>query len=163
MMTIIIMMMILLLSTTTTTTNHKHSHNNTNNIDISNNNINDNTDNMITRHSLPPDVLVLPADHEGSFLPSTSSHMYIYIYTHMCIYVYIYIYMYVYLSLSIYIYIYMSSCFLLTMKAEGTVSFHNFKSQNFKLSVSNPEKRDVAYLYVLSQTCVNEKINDQQE
>ena len=32
-----------------------------------------------------------------------------------------------------------------------TVSFHNFKSQNFKLSVSNPESRYVAYLSVLSQ------------
>ena len=38
--------------------------------------------------------------------------------------------------------------------AEGpvrTVSFHNFKSQNFKLSVSNPKNKDVAYLSVLSQ------------
>ena len=32
-----------------------------------------------------------------------------------------------------------------------TVSFHNFKSQNFKLSVSNPKSRYVAYLSVLSQ------------
>ena len=32
-----------------------------------------------------------------------------------------------------------------------TVSFHNFKSQNFKLSVSNPESKSVAYLSVLSQ------------
>ena len=42
--------------------------------------------------------------------------------------------MYIY----IYIYIY-------------TVSFHNFKSQNFKLSVSNPKNKYVAYLSVLSQ------------
>ena len=32
-----------------------------------------------------------------------------------------------------------------------TVSFHNFKSQNFKLSVSNPKSKYVAYLPVLSQ------------
>ena len=32
-----------------------------------------------------------------------------------------------------------------------TVSFHNFKSQNFKLSVSNPKNKYVAYLCVLSQ------------
>ena len=32
-----------------------------------------------------------------------------------------------------------------------TVSFHNFKSQNVKLSVSNPTNKYVAYLSVLSQ------------
>ena len=32
-----------------------------------------------------------------------------------------------------------------------TVSFHNLKSQNFKLSVSNPKSKYVAYLFVLSQ------------
>ena len=32
-----------------------------------------------------------------------------------------------------------------------TVSFHNFKSQNFKLSVSNPKNEHVAYVSVLSQ------------
>ena len=32
-----------------------------------------------------------------------------------------------------------------------TVSFHNFKSRNFKLSVSNPKSKHVAYLSVLSQ------------
>ena len=32
-----------------------------------------------------------------------------------------------------------------------TVSFHNFKSQNFKLSVSNPKSTYVAYLSVLSR------------
>ena len=31
-----------------------------------------------------------------------------------------------------------------------TVSFHNFKSQNLKLSVSNPKSKYVAYLSVLS-------------
>ena len=33
----------------------------------------------------------------------------------------------------------------------STVSFHNFKSQNFKLSVSNPKSKYVAYLSVMSQ------------
>ena len=33
-----------------------------------------------------------------------------------------------------------------------TVSFHNFKSQNLKLSVSNPKSKYVAYVSVLSQT-----------
>ena len=32
-----------------------------------------------------------------------------------------------------------------------SVSFHNFKSQNFKLSVSNPKSKYVAYLSALSQ------------
>ena len=37
------------------------------------------------------------------------------------------------------------------LDASDTVSFHNFKSQNVKLSVSNPKSKYVAYLYVLSQ------------
>ena len=37
------------------------------------------------------------------------------------------------------------------MQWETTVSFHNFKSQKFKLSVSNPKNKYVAYLSVLSQ------------
>ena len=32
-----------------------------------------------------------------------------------------------------------------------TVRFHNFKSQNFKLSVSNPKSKYVAYVSVLSK------------
>ena len=32
-----------------------------------------------------------------------------------------------------------------------TVSFHNFKSQDFKLGVSNPKNKYVAYVSVLSQ------------
>ena len=35
--------------------------------------------------------------------------------------------------------------------AQVTVSFHNFKLQNLKLSVSNPKSKYVAYLSVLSQ------------
>ena len=34
---------------------------------------------------------------------------------------------------------------------QSTVSFQNLKSQNFKLSVSNPKSKYVAYLSVLSQ------------
>ena len=40
---------------------------------------------------------------------------------------------------------------LLRFIVAATVSFHNFKSRNFKLSVSNPESKYVAYLFVLSQ------------
>ena len=36
-------------------------------------------------------------------------------------------------------------------KQTNTVSFHNSKSQHFKLSVSNPKSKYVAYLSVLSQ------------
>ena len=32
-----------------------------------------------------------------------------------------------------------------------TVSFHDFNSQNFKSSVSNPKSKYVAYSFVLSQ------------
>ena len=32
-----------------------------------------------------------------------------------------------------------------------TASFHNFKSQNFKLSVSNPKRTYVAHVSVLSR------------
>ena len=35
-----------------------------------------------------------------------------------------------------------------------TVSFHDFKSQDFKLSVSNPKSKYVAYLSVLSQISI---------
>ena len=83
-------------------------------------------------------------------------HLYIYIYIHTHINVYIYTYIY------IYIYIVCSSEDLPADVAvpshhqelhacESTVSFHNFKSQNFKLSVSNPKSKYVAYLSVLSQ------------
>ena len=37
------------------------------------------------------------------------------------------------------------------VKDTHTVSFHNFRSQNFKLSVLNPKSKHVAYLSVLSQ------------
>ena len=37
------------------------------------------------------------------------------------------------------------------METDRTASFHNFKSQNFKLSVSNPKNKHVAYVSVLYQ------------
>ena len=37
------------------------------------------------------------------------------------------------------------------MDKHSTVSFHNFKSQNLKLSVSDPKNKHVAYVSVLSQ------------
>ena len=40
---------------------------------------------------------------------------------------------------------------LTALEARVTASFHNFKSQNFKLSVSNPKRKHVAYVSVLSQ------------
>ena len=43
------------------------------------------------------------------------------------------------------------SLFVLGGGRANAVSFHNFKSQNFKLSVSNPKSKYVAYLSVLSQ------------
>ena len=39
----------------------------------------------------------------------------------------------------------------LTYGNNTTVSFHNFKSQNLQLSVSNPKNKYVAYVSVLSQ------------
>ena len=36
-------------------------------------------------------------------------------------------------------------------RRRSAVSFHNFKSQNFKLSVSNPKNKYVAYWSILSQ------------
>ena len=41
------------------------------------------------------------------------------------------------------------SCF--SQSCSATVSFHNFKSQIFKLSVSNPKSKYVAYLSLLSR------------
>ena len=40
---------------------------------------------------------------------------------------------------------------IMKITLSGTVSFHNFKSQNVKLSVSNPKSKYVAYLPVPSQ------------
>ena len=51
---------------------------------------------------------------------------------------YVHLYRYLYLHIFTYTYTY-------------TVSFHNFKSQKFKLSVSNPKNKYVAYVSVLSQ------------
>ena len=91
---------------------------------------------------------------------------------YICVYIYIYIYIYsitcicMCVCIYIYIYIYIYICIgdrarrlaLPGLRRAGyvillitTVSFHNFKSQNFKLSVSNPKSKYVAYLSVLSQ------------
>ena len=65
--------------------------------------------------------------------------------THICAYIYIYIY------------IYIPGPHHAGVREQKrstrchTVSFHNFKSQNFKLSVSNPKSKYVVYLSVLSQ------------
>ena len=74
--------------------------------------------------------------------------MYIYIYIHTCIYIYIYIYIYI-------ARVGRSKRRRPPQRrpsnSNSTVSFHNFKSQNFKLSVSNPKSKYVVYLSVLSQ------------
>ena len=100
----------------------------------------------------------------------------IYIYIYIYVYIYIYIYIYIgYLCIYIYIYIYIhyedsylagGGIFLeggtsrdglpdlapaRRSRSCRTVSFHNFKSQNFKLSVSNPKSKYVVYLSALSQ------------
>ena len=94
-------------------------------------------------------------------------HTYIYMYkererdTCVCIYIYIYMYIYIY----IYVYTHIPQCLCPKEKCPqclspwgslgdtppGTVSFHNFKSQNFKLSVSNPKNKYVADVSVLSR------------
>ena len=64
--------------------------------------------------------------------------MYVCVYIYICIYIYV-IYLYAYICTHTYIHV------------MNTVSFHNFKSQIFKLSVSNPKSKYVAYVYVVSQ------------
>ena len=46
---------------------------------------------------------------------------------------------------------YMTVYYVIVLYHVITVSFHNFKSQEFKLSVSNPKSNYVAFLSVLSQ------------
>ena len=66
---------------------------------------------------------------------------------------YIYIYIYIYDIICVYaLYIYIYTLLRCSLPAcRPTVSFHNLKSQNFKLSVSNPKNKYVAVLSVLSQ------------
>ena len=68
----------------------------------------------------------------------------------MCVYIYIYIYIYTHTTpcapMCAPACALVPTCVLL-----HTVSFHNFKSQKFKLSVSNPKSKYVACLSVLSQ------------
>ena len=79
--------------------------------------------------------------------------MYIYIYTHIHSYAcaYIYIYIYIYIHIHIIISRRERRAHSHRRRPYSTISFHNFKSQNFKLSVSNPKNKYVAYLSVLSQ------------
>ena len=85
-------------------------------------------------------------------------------------YIYTYVYIYIYIGLlravrghgegqgrlplrllAVRVLLSLSLPFSATAAAAPTVSFHNFKSQSFKLSVSNPKSKYVAYLSVLSQ------------
>ena len=91
--------------------------------------------------------------------------MIIYTYVCVCVCVYIYIYRDIYTYIAIgYRRIHVAwqahhkvdqfearSAANLVWPAIATVSFHIFKSQNFKLSVSNPKTKYVAYLCILSQ------------
>ena len=95
-------------------------------------------------------------------------YIYIYVYIFMYIYIYICIYIYIYICMYVYIYIYIHIHAARRWRARRiaprwrgssvppaaisrTVSFHNFKSQNSKLSVSNPKNKYVAYVSVLSR------------
>ena len=90
----------------------------------------------------------------------SSRHTYIYIYTHTYVYIYIYIYIYIYTHMYIHIYVLYMYIYIYThtytyiyiyMFCHCYGQFHNFKSQNFKLSVSNPKNKYVAFVSVLSQ------------
>ena len=66
----------------------------------------------------------------------------------MCTHEYVCVCMYVCICVCIHMYI----CIYIYMYTHMyTVSFHNFKSQNLKLSVSNPKSKYLAYLSVLYQ------------
>ena len=85
----------------------------------------------------------------------------------MCVYICIYIYIYIYICLTEWAKRREYGNFVVggAKRASGkqnqgtwqdavrgaTVSFHSFKSQNFKLSVSNAKSKYVAYSSVLSQ------------
>ena len=73
-------------------------------------------------------------------------HIYIYIHTYIRTYMHAYIHTYMHAYIGSFV------GNLLGWGLSGiTVSFYNFKSQNFKLSVSNPKSKYVAYLSVLYQ------------
>ena len=70
----------------------------------------------------------------------------------MCVYVCMYIYIYIYIHTHHDDQMHAADDDALNDDdAIPTVSFHNFKSQNLKLSVSNPKSKYVAYVSVLSQ------------
>ena len=74
------------------------------------------------------------------------------LYIYICIYVYIYIYIYIYSCIYLQAANFCSSLLWTPNRIHPlTVSFHNFKSRIFKLSVSNPKNKYVAYVSVLSQ------------
>ena len=91
--------------------------------------------------------------------------MYVYVCVCICMYVYVCVctcmYVYVRVCTCMYVYVCLANSALLhytllRFRTDGvarahTVSFHNFKSQIFELSVSNPKSKYVAYLSVLSQ------------
>ena len=68
-------------------------------------------------------------------------------YARVCVYICIYIYI-LYICMYIYIYIERERD---TYFYCDTVSFHDFKSRNFKLRVSNPKSKYVVFLSVLSR------------
>ena len=102
----------------------------------------------------------------------------VYIYIYMCMYTYIYIYTYIHTYIHICIswpmWTKRGKARLMLMfstntncqdmayrsfrseKCSATASFHNCKSQNFKLSVSNPKNKYVAYVSI--QYCLKFQI-----
>ena len=66
-------------------------------------------------------------------------------------YVYVYIYIYIYTHTHAHIHVHIHTLLMPVPHAQDTVNVHNFKSQNFKLSVSNPKSKHVACLSVLSR------------
>ena len=69
---------------------------------------------------------------------------------YVCMYVYTYIYIYIEREREMFFMTSIMCCYVSYISCH-TVSFHNFKSQNLKLSVSNPKSRYVAYVSVLSR------------
>ena len=109
---------------------------------------------------------LLKADHPEMPTVALCVHIYIYIYcSNMCKSLSFSLSFSLTLSLPIYIYIYIYNTMHIDNQPQDvgwslehpqgiltdTVSFHNFKSQNLKSSVSNPKSKYVAYLSALSQ------------
>ena len=94
-------------------------------------------------------LLILPEEPRGGLeeragvVAPPAGPLYIYICIYVCIHIYIFFF-FVFSPTS-------TSTALATRFVSSTVSFHNFKSQDFKLSVSDPESKHVAYVSVLSR------------